>query len=163
MHAIFRTTLIAAAMTCAAQSAFANVITDWDEKAVAVVTPMAALSGTSPYAAMRMLAMAHAAMFDAVNSIERRYRPYLVQLPAAPTTSKEAAAAAAAAAMLATVDAKITELRRQLGVRGSRNGASAPVAAKSVSTRRPLSAAARKRIAAAQKKRWAAYRKSHDE
>ena len=64
---------------------------------------------------------------------------------------------------LATVDAKITELRRQLGVRGSRNGASAPVAAKSVSTRRPLSAAARKRIAAAQKKRWAAYRKSHDE
>ena len=53
-----------------------------------------------------MMAMVHAAMFDAVNSIERRYRPYLVQLPAEPTTSKEAAAAAAAAAVLATIDAK---------------------------------------------------------
>ena len=56
--------------------------------------------------AQRMMAMVHAAMFDAVNSIERRYRPYLVQLPADPTTSKEAAAAAAAAAVLATIDEK---------------------------------------------------------
>ena len=78
-------------------SARANVITDWDEKAVAVVTPMAGLSGTLPYMAQRMMGMVHAAMFDAVNSIERRYRPYLVQLPAPPTTSKDAAAAAAAA------------------------------------------------------------------
>jgi hypothetical protein len=80
--------------------ACANVITDWDEKAVAVVTPM------SVYHAQRAMGMVHAAMFDAVNSIERRYRPYLVQLPASPTTSKEAAAAAAAAAILATIDPK---------------------------------------------------------
>jgi hypothetical protein len=86
--------------------ACANVITDWDEKALVVVTPMASLGGTSPYMAQRMMGMVHAAMFDAVNSIERRYRPYLVQLPADPTTSKEAAAAAAAAAVLATIDAK---------------------------------------------------------
>src|SRR6266849_5507595 len=84
----------------------ANVITDWDEKAVTVVTPMASLSGTLPYMAQRMMGMVHAAMFDAVNSIEQRYRPYLVQLPAAPSTSKEAAAAAAAAAVLASIDAK---------------------------------------------------------
>src|SRR5450631_1549519 len=58
----------------------ANVITDWDEKAVAVVTPMASLSGTLPYMAQRMMGMVHAAMFDAVNSIEQRYRPYLLQL-----------------------------------------------------------------------------------
>jgi hypothetical protein len=45
-------------------------------------------------------------MFDAVNSIEPRYQPYLVQLPAAPSTSKEAAAAAAAATVLASIDAK---------------------------------------------------------
>jgi hypothetical protein len=82
--------------------AFANVITDWDEKAVAVVAP--SLGVPSPYPAQRMMGMVHAAMFDAVNSIERRYRPYLVQLPADPTTSKEAAAAAAAAAVLATID-----------------------------------------------------------
>src|SRR5216683_2742262 len=84
----------------------ANVITDWDEKAVAVVTPMSSLGGTTPYMAVRMMGMVHTAMFDAVNSIERRYRPYLVQLPAAPTTSKEAAAAVAAAAVLATIDPK---------------------------------------------------------
>jgi hypothetical protein len=91
---------------CAAAPAPANVITDWDEKAVAVVTPMSSLGGTSPYMAVRMMGMVHTAMFDAVNSIEQRYRPYLVQLPAAPATSKEAAAAAAAAAVLATIDAK---------------------------------------------------------
>ena len=91
---------------CLTASAFANVITDWDEKALVAVTPMASLGGTSPYMAQRMMGIVHIAMFDAVNSIERRYRPYLVQLPAAPTTSKEAAAAAAAAAVLATIDAK---------------------------------------------------------
>jgi hypothetical protein len=38
-------------------------------------------------------------MFDAVNSIERRYRPYLVQLPAERSTSEDAAAATAAPAV----------------------------------------------------------------
>ena len=85
----------------APMSASANVVTDWDEKAVAVVTPM------SPYTAQRVMGMVHIAMFDAVNSIERRYQLYLVQLPADPTTSKEAAAASAAAAVLATIDSKI--------------------------------------------------------
>jgi len=85
----------------AAMSASANVITDWDEKAVAVVTPM------PPYTAQRVMGMVHIAMFDAVNSIERRFQRYLVQLPAEPTTSKEAAAASAAAAVLATIDSKI--------------------------------------------------------
>jgi hypothetical protein len=87
----------------------ANVITDWDEKAVAVVTPVgpAAVAVTQQvYLGERVMGMVHVAMFDAVNSIERRYRPYLVQLPADPTTSKEAAAAAAAAAVLATIDPK---------------------------------------------------------
>src|SRR5262249_14217964 len=82
-------------------SASANVIPDWDEKAVAVVTPM------PPYTAERVMGMVHIAMFDAVNSIERRFQRYLVQLPAEPTTSKEAAAASAAAAVLATIDSKI--------------------------------------------------------
>jgi len=90
-------------------SALANVITDWDEKAVSVVTPMASLGGTVPYMAQRFMGMVHCAMFDAVNSIERRYQPYLVQLPADPTASKEAAAAAAAAAVLATIDAKTAD------------------------------------------------------
>src|SRR3984957_20592466 len=98
--------LFVVALMGVAHPTFANVITDWDEKAVAAVTSMAGLGGTSPYMAQRMMGMVHAAMFDAVNSIERRYRPYLVQLPAAPTTTKEAAAAAAAAAVLATINPK---------------------------------------------------------
>jgi len=72
---------------------------DWDEKAIAAVAPLASVpSPATPYAAYRMMGIVDAAMFDAVNSIERRYQPYLVQLPADPATSKEAAAAAAAAA-----------------------------------------------------------------
>jgi hypothetical protein len=79
----------------------ADVITDWDEKAVAVTLPMPV------YPAQRVMGMVHVAMFDAVNSIEPRYRPYMVQLPADPSTSKEAAAAAAAGTVLqATLDAK---------------------------------------------------------
>jgi hypothetical protein len=120
MHAYLHSTLLAAALTAAASPAFANVITDWDEKAVAAVTPMSSLGGTSPYMAVRVMGMVHAAMFDAVNSIERRYRPYLVQLPADPATSKEAAAAAAAATILATIDTKTADdmkvaLRTYLG------------------------------------------------
>src|ERR1700720_4464697 len=106
MHSNLCKGLFALVMIGAAPSAFANVITDWDEKGIAAVTGMASLGGTQVYTAQRMMGMVHAAMFDAVNSIERRYRPYLVQLPADPAKSKEAAAAAAAAAVLATIDEK---------------------------------------------------------
>ena len=78
MHSNLRKCLLAVAVIAAAPSAFANVITDWDDKAIVAVTPLASLGGTSPYMAQRMMAMVHAAMFDAVNSIERRYQPYLV-------------------------------------------------------------------------------------
>src|SRR5262245_26760004 len=81
-------------------AARANVITDWDEKAISL------LRSLPNYPAERIMGMVHCAMFDAVNSIERRYRPYLVQLAAEPATSKEAAAAAAAASVLATIDQK---------------------------------------------------------
>jgi PAP2 superfamily len=85
----------------------ANVITEWDERALAAVAPLTSVPlPSTPYAAYRIMGIVHAAMFDAVNSIERRYRPYLVELPADPATSKEAAAAAAAATVLATIDAK---------------------------------------------------------
>jgi PAP2 superfamily len=101
--------IVTAAMIGATPCAFANVITDWDEKAIEAVAPMSSLGGTNPYLAQRMMALVHVAMFDAVNSIERRYRPYLVQLPADAGTSKEAAAAAAAATIMATIDPKATD------------------------------------------------------
>ena len=88
--------LVAVAVLAAAPPAFADAITVWNENAVTIATPR-----MSPPAAQRAVAMVQVAMFDAVNSIERRYRPYLAQVPAAPTASKEAAAAAAAGAVLA--------------------------------------------------------------
>src|SRR5215470_6095039 len=85
--------LLTAPMTAAA----GNVITDWDEKAVGIVQPGMTFP---PPTVSRTMAILHVAMFDSVNSIEQRYKPYLVRLPSAPDTSKEAAAAAAAAAVL---------------------------------------------------------------
>src|SRR6266446_6037701 len=75
----------------------ADVITDWNEKAVAFVTMHRML----PPQAERVVASVHVAMFDAVNSIEHRYRPYRLAVTTAKDTSKEAAAAAAAGAVLA--------------------------------------------------------------
>jgi hypothetical protein len=110
MHSSFcKVLVVAISMVAAAAPALPNVITDWDEKAIVAVTPMGSLGGTNPYLAQRMMAMVHVAMFDAVNSIERRYRPYLVELPSPSTTSKEAAAATAAAAVLATIDGKTAD------------------------------------------------------
>ena len=88
--------LVAVALITPASSAFADVVADWNEKAIAFVTPR-----MTPPAAQRVVAMVQVAMFDAINSIERRYRPYLAQLPAPAIASKDAAAAAAAAFVLA--------------------------------------------------------------
>jgi len=98
MSANWKILLLAATLTGTSQAALADVITDWNENAVTLVTPRMA-----PPVAQRAVAMVQVAMFDTVNSIERRYRPYLVQLPAPPTASEEAGAAAAAGAVLASL------------------------------------------------------------
>ncbi len=96
-----------------AAPASADVITDWNEKAVALVTKYRML----PPQAERVIACVHLAMFDAVNSIERRYQPYRVSLPAQPTTSKEAAAAVAAGMVLTSLFPKdAEELNSAMGV-----------------------------------------------
>jgi hypothetical protein len=99
MQANLRRLLVAVALSAPTSSAFADVITDWNEKAVAYVTGKMA-----PAAAQRIVTIMHLAMFDAVNSIEPRYRPYLTQVPASAGTSKEAAAAAAAGTVLARLN-----------------------------------------------------------
>jgi hypothetical protein len=87
--------LLAACLLTPLSAASANVVTDWDEKAVALIQPRMV-----PPVAYRTMAIVHIAMFDAVNSIEPLYRPHFAQLPATRETSKEAAVAAAAAAVL---------------------------------------------------------------
>jgi len=76
--------------------AAADVVTEWNEKALACATTAKQL----PFAAARTMAMVHTAMFDAVNSIEGRYAPYKVKESAPPGSSPEAAAVAAAHAVL---------------------------------------------------------------
>jgi hypothetical protein len=83
----------------------ADVIGDWNEKAVAFVTKHRML----PPQAERVVASVHVAMFDAVNSIERRYRPYRLAVITAKDTSKETAAAVAAGMVLAGMHPKDAE------------------------------------------------------
>jgi PAP2 superfamily len=111
MPANIRKMLIAVAMIGTAPSAFADVITDWNEKAVALVTPR-----MPPAAGQRVVAIMQVAMFDAVNSIERRYRPYLIQVTADATASKEAAAATAAATVLISLYPEEASLKDAMAV-----------------------------------------------
>jgi hypothetical protein len=83
----------------------ADVITDWNEKAVALVTKQRML----PPQAERVIASVHVAMFDAVNAIAPRYRPYRATAAAPQGTSKEAAAAVAAGTVLASLIPEETE------------------------------------------------------
>jgi hypothetical protein len=103
--------LAAGALLGLIPAASADVITDWNEKAVAFVVAR----NMGPPPAERVLAMTHLAMFDAVNSIERKYRPYLAQLPANGPVSKEAAAAMAAGTILTSFGPQLqTEMKAAL-------------------------------------------------
>ena len=92
MKLIARIILIASLSLRIGGLAIADVITDWNDKVVIAGVK----ASQAPFAHTRSAAIMHIAMFDAVNSIDRRYTPYRVQLPAAPGTSREAAAASAA-------------------------------------------------------------------
>jgi membrane-associated phospholipid phosphatase len=76
---------------------FADVVTDWNQVLIEVIRnePM------GPTLATRAMAMAHVAMYDAVNSIDRTHEAYQPIINAPPNTSKEAAAATAAHDVLA--------------------------------------------------------------
>jgi len=77
--------------------ASADAITDWNEKASALVMKHRML----PPQAERIIACMHVAMFDAVNALDRRYQPYGISISAPKDASQEAAAAAAAGEVLA--------------------------------------------------------------
>jgi len=76
----------------------ADIITDWNVKAVDTMTAQRVTGGALP---ARTLAMVHTAMFNAVNSVANRYKLYLVAArPDATDVSPEAAAHAAARRVL---------------------------------------------------------------
>ena len=70
----------------------ADVITDWNERAVTA----GYTARVTPGASARNMAMVHIAIFEAFNSIEPRYTPYRARLTTEASASREAAAAAAA-------------------------------------------------------------------
>jgi hypothetical protein len=98
-----KTALIAcigvAAAIALSQAAAADVVTDWGDIGVAIGAEKNLANAPNT----RGLAMMHVAMFEAVNAIERRYRPYKLDLPADNKASKEAAIAAAAHAVLSNL------------------------------------------------------------
>lgn len=80
-------------LVCAGAVASAqDVIIDWNN---ALLNSVAA-TATAPPPASRMMAMLHTAQFDAVNSIEGGYTPYLGRIKPGGAASSEAAAAQAA-------------------------------------------------------------------
>lgn len=85
----------------------ADVVADWNETAMATL----AQTATPLLPATRAMALLHAAIFDAMNAVERRYAPYRAQPAAAPDASSDAAASAAAHAVLSKLfSARANEL-----------------------------------------------------
>ncbi len=76
--------------------ASADVVADWNDIALRTILAVRPL----PIEQARALTLVHVAMFDAVNAIERRYRPYVYNAPAPAGASIDAAAVSAARAVL---------------------------------------------------------------
>ena len=72
-----------------------NPVVQWNRALLAIVrTPGAQSPTVHP---TRSFAIMHAAIYDAVNAIDRKHRPYLVRLSSVPRDASQEAAAAAAA------------------------------------------------------------------
>jgi hypothetical protein len=82
-----------------AAPARADLIMDWNGRADA----MAAGKRLPPPVQARALALMHVSMFEAINAIDRRYKPYRLELIADRNTSREAAASSAAHAVLVSL------------------------------------------------------------
>src|SRR5262249_11579263 len=70
----------------------ADVVLEWNQLAVHAL----GLARVSPVVASRALAITQAAVYDAVNAIDRSFEPYHAQVHASRGASLEAAAAQAA-------------------------------------------------------------------
>lgn len=88
--------LAAAIALCAPLAAGADAVTDWNQTALRATET----AGAPVPVQARAMAIVHAAIFDAVNAVERKYAAYAVDVRAEPGASAEAAAAAAAHGIL---------------------------------------------------------------
>jgi hypothetical protein len=79
-----------------ASSVHADIVAEWNSVALDAVIAAREAQPTQA----RSVTMVHVAMFEAINAIEQRYKPYVVKVSPSPGASREAAAAAAAHAVL---------------------------------------------------------------
>ena len=77
----------------------ADVVTDWNSAALEAIR----VNRTPPPIASRVLAIMHAAVYDAVNGISRTHEPYRVASAVPRSASKEASASAAARRVLSVL------------------------------------------------------------
>jgi len=91
----FRSVLLAVALTVPVP-AFADVVTDWNQTAIRATE----IASAPVPVQTRVMSIVHAAIFDAVNAVDRKYTVYAVDVRAAPGASAEAAVAAAAHGIL---------------------------------------------------------------
>ena len=82
-------------------SAHADVILDWNDHVLDIFAQQG--QNATPPDNSRTLGMVHAAVFDAVNSVDRSYTPYLSYYDAGGSASAEAAAAQAARDVLVSI------------------------------------------------------------
>src|SRR3954469_4212097 len=113
MMKVLKTALVGLTLLSGATLARADVITDWNATALAVMKAVNVAG--NPWT--RSMALVNVSMSDAVNSVQNRYSRYTTELPIDPNASAEAAAAGAAREILmrqypgqkARIDAAFTE------------------------------------------------------
>lgn len=88
----FALCLVGASIAGVPAATAGDMVTDWGARAVAIGAEKQMPNSRFS----RGLAMMHVAMFEAVNAVDRRYKPYKLDLAADKGASREAAAAAAA-------------------------------------------------------------------
>src|SRR5712691_13415455 len=89
--ALFAVTLCGSTSIAGLAPAHADEITDWNMVAMEVL----AMGGQNPVVMTRGVAMAHLAVHDALNAIDRRYEPYVYDARSEPGAAPAAAVAAA--------------------------------------------------------------------
>lgn len=97
---------LALGMFAPAGRAATELVMVWNDLALRAVR----YGNAPPPVVVRQMAVVHLAMFDALDGIERRYQPYLVQEDAPADCSREAAVSAAAHHVLRTLFPKSADL-----------------------------------------------------
>jgi hypothetical protein len=98
--------LLARAAPAAAQ---ANEVTHWNQVATSTLIAFPLAAGGAAPAFQINMAMTQGAVYDALNAIEPRHRPYLLETRFDPTASMEAATATAAYRVLSNIVSTVPE------------------------------------------------------